>query len=617
MVAGMRALLSLIMLLGFFIVALLQLAAVGALAIWLAVVAPAIVALKITLPLFAALVGGAGVAIWRALRARHEPMPGVIVTPQQAPRLWDEVRALAKAAGTRPPDEIRIVADVNAAVSEHSKLLGLIPGKRYLFVGMPLLQALSVAQMRAVLAHELGHYSGSHSRLAAVAYRGRLAIAGTLGRIGRMNPIGWVFKLYGMLYLLVDNAVSRRQELEADASAVRVAGKRAAIGALTEVSVAAMAYDFYLGRYVAPGAEFGLLPDNIFAGFTHLVSERQDELAKLRAGAPEMEKGSRWDTHPPLSARIAAIQALPDSPVAEDPRPGTELLPDTEGVGRALQQIVVETRNRQVMPWPQFIAATATSQLQEQADRIFRQLSRILGRPGIGLSDVVAALAAAQAGTMGEAFYPNATRKEAAGKFAEPLEILLRLAAVRSGVAFWRQSWTGGPELTDRTGTPLDLGEVARLAVTPETLPQTQARLAGMGIGVEAAAVVEQTATSRGSSIIAGMANTKVDGVDSDLLVLDDGLIVVPGAGKTEEGRQRMIALLDSTPVEQLGRTYRFIPFEEIKSATIAKKVPLRAQVRLHNGQTVELRESWTGEGLHKQSADLIRQILQRFAEDQ
>jgi hypothetical protein len=44
-------------------------------------------------------------------------MPGVIITPEQAPRLWEEVRTLARAAGTRAPDEIRVVAEVNAAVS--------------------------------------------------------------------------------------------------------------------------------------------------------------------------------------------------------------------------------------------------------------------------------------------------------------------------------------------------------------------------------------------------------------------------------------------------------------------------------------------------------------------
>ncbi len=38
-----------------------------------------------------------------------------------------------------------------------------------MYIGAPLLIGLSVDQMRSVLAHELGHYSGRHTALAASA----------------------------------------------------------------------------------------------------------------------------------------------------------------------------------------------------------------------------------------------------------------------------------------------------------------------------------------------------------------------------------------------------------------------------------------------------------------
>lgn len=79
--------------------------------------------------------------------------------------LWDTVRRLADDVGTRVPDEIRIVPEVNAAVVEESQLLGLHAGRRYLYLGIPLLQGLSVAQLQAVIAHELGHYSGRHGQI--------------------------------------------------------------------------------------------------------------------------------------------------------------------------------------------------------------------------------------------------------------------------------------------------------------------------------------------------------------------------------------------------------------------------------------------------------------------
>jgi Zn-dependent protease with chaperone function len=84
------------------------------------------------------------------------------------------VGELTALAGTRMPEEIRIVAGVEASVAEPARLLGLLPGKRYLFLGLPLLLALPQQQIRAIVAHELGHYSRAHTRLAPVAYRGRL-----------------------------------------------------------------------------------------------------------------------------------------------------------------------------------------------------------------------------------------------------------------------------------------------------------------------------------------------------------------------------------------------------------------------------------------------------------
>lgn len=175
------------MLAGFYVVALAQLAAAGALAIWLASVLPGTLALKLTFPLFTATVGAVTVAMWRAIRTKPQPPHGLPVTPQEAPTLWGTVRELAQVVGTRMPDEIRLVPEINAAVMEESRLMGLVGGRRYLYIGLPLLQALSVSQIRSVLAHELGHYSGRHTRLGGVAYRGRLAIAGTVERIGPYN----------------------------------------------------------------------------------------------------------------------------------------------------------------------------------------------------------------------------------------------------------------------------------------------------------------------------------------------------------------------------------------------------------------------------------------------
>ena len=386
MVATYRALASVVMLAGFYLVALVQLGAAVALVLWLSTVIAGAVAVKLVLPLFIAL-GGAVVALWRAIRTKAEPAPGLVVQPDQAPQLWQLLHELADQVGTRVPDEIRIVPEVNAAVSEESKLLGLIGGRRTLYLGLPLVQALSVDQLRSVLAHELGHYSGRHTRFGAVAYRGRLAIGGTIDRIGPWNPVGWVFKGYARLYLMVDNAASQRQELDADRASVQVAGRAAAVSALRELPALDAAWGFYFSRYVEGGWEAGFAPDDLFGGFAELIAAREDELAALREQEPSSER-SRWDTHPPIGERIATMANLPEGTVTLDGRRATALLPDVALVSRRLQELMVDVRQRTVLPWPEFTAATIAAGVQRQADGIFRAAARLTGASDVGLPTI-------------------------------------------------------------------------------------------------------------------------------------------------------------------------------------------------------------------------------------
>ena len=63
-----------------------------------------------------------------------------------------------------PPERIYLAPDVNAAVFQRGGLLGF-GGKRVLLVGLPLFDALTVRQLRAVIAHEFGHFYGGDSEV--------------------------------------------------------------------------------------------------------------------------------------------------------------------------------------------------------------------------------------------------------------------------------------------------------------------------------------------------------------------------------------------------------------------------------------------------------------------
>ncbi|NUR32010.1 MAG: M48 family metalloprotease, partial [Catenulispora sp.] len=499
------------------------------------------------------------------------------------------------------PDDIRIIPEVNAAVSEDSRLLGLIGGRRHLYIGMPLLLSLNVSQFRAVIGHELGHYSNAHTRLGAIAFRGRLAIGGALSHLGG-SLLSWPFRAYGRVYLLVDNATSRMQEREADQIAVRVAGTHATTTALAELPVIEAAWGFYFSRYVGPTAEAGFLPRDLFRGFFEMSAARQGELAALRTNPPHEDK-SIWDTHPPIAERVRRIGQLPPVALPEDTRLSATLIPALDQLGEALQATVVTSGRRQVSgDWNELTNVANTNRVQEAADDIFRQVARVLGVRQAALSDVLNAIESGRAGQL-IAGFPRAT-------LPQILEPLLVLAAVRSGAASWRHSWTNTGDLVTAQGAPLDLAPLAALAADSLTISQAKAQLAALGVRVDEARVVEATATAKKAEIIGGIANTKVNGAESDVLILDNGLILVNGAGKADDGKNRMIRMLQSAPVSDLAQRHYFLPFEVITAVEIEKQVPLRATLVLHDGNRIELKEAWSAELLHKQSRDILLEIL-------
>lgn len=612
MVTSFRAALSVFMLLGFYVVALALVGALGVASVLLWQEHAGAGAAKLSYLTLA--VGGAIlVALWRVVRAKPEPTPGLPVSQDQAPELWRDVRELSAAANTRPPDEILLIPVVNAAVSEDSRLLGLIGGRRRLYLGIPLLQALTVAQLRSVLAHEFGHYSRNHTRLGAVAYRGRQAIIATVQQLSG-NIVGSVLKQYAKLYLLVVAAVSRRQELEADQLSVRVAGRATAQATLRELPVIDTAWGFYERRYIDPGWAAGYAPTSadFFGGFGQLIAARADEFARLRAGAPPTDQ-SKWDSHPSIAVRIAAMDAMADAEVAADGRRATDLIP---GFDRAAEEVAnrsVKFDNRKQLPWQEFTEVAVLAEDQRQADLVYRAAGRLAGTEETGLSTVLGLVEAGRLGDLAVEFIQGATKQEATAKFAGPMELLLRVAAARSGVATWRHSWSGPAVLVGRDGEPLKLNAIAALAVVPETVGQARAELAALGVDVAAAVVVDRVATAHGADIIGGLANVEFNGAPYDLLILNNGLILKPCPKSTDGGKARLAQLARSAPVAELASGNLFLPYEEVAAAKVIKSSPIRIELTMRDGRTMRLFESWTGDRLTKNSSEILAEAIQPF----
>lgn len=616
----LRALVAVVTLGGFYVAALAVVVGLGALTVVALETGTGVVAGKLGYVTLAA-AGALVVALWKVARAKPPKPTGPVVLRGDAPELWAVVDEVATLAGTRGPDEIRLAPDVNAGVWEEARLLGLVGGTRRMVLGVPLLQGLTVAQLRSVLAHELGHYSHDDTRLSVVVHRGRAVIGATLAQL-QGSVAGWLLRQYGKLYLLVSAATSRRQELAADALSVRAVGRVTAQSALREVRVVDAAWDFYLDCYVAPGWEIGLAPtsDAFFGGFRELLAARSQELGSVRE-KPADEEGSRWDSHPPIGERVVAMDRLPDVPARPDDRPASVLVPHLDVLAARLADEVLDVADRQRLPWDQLVPPMIAAGQQRRADAVLRGAGRVTGVQHATLGTVLELVAQGRGDDLARELGIDPRRLVVAAPgelpphpMAGALEPVLSAALVAGGAARWRLEWDGPATLRDREGDELDLTAWADRAARPGGVEHVRAWLAGLGIDPGAVGVVHERATTHGAQVLAGLANVTVDGTDHDVVVLDRGLVLVPCPKKTDGGKARIIGVVQSVPVHQLAQVHRYVPYEEVRTATVHRPSPVHATVEMHDGTRLVLKERWSGERLAKGSDEVLVAHLHALA---
>jgi heat shock protein HtpX len=277
----------------------------------------------------------ASVVLWSILpRIDRFVSPGPRLEPTENPDLFREVEDIAEKIEQRAPDDVYLISDVNAFVGERGGFMG-IGRRRIMGIGLPLLQMLTINQLQAIIVHEFGHFYGGDTRLAPWVYKTRQTIVRTIvGLGGKSTWLQSLFLWYGRMFLRVTNAISRNQEFVADRLAAQLIGSHSYVEGLRTIHGVAPAFQAYLQHEVAPVVEMGFRPP-LTEGFSLFLS--QPGVAEvMRQSAEEEASVSRanpYDTHPPLSERIAAIETLPPGAKAGPCAPALSLVrnvPDLE-----------------------------------------------------------------------------------------------------------------------------------------------------------------------------------------------------------------------------------------------------------------------------------------------
>ncbi|WEF32403.1 M48 family metallopeptidase [Pseudoduganella chitinolytica] len=186
------------------------------------------------------------------------------ITAKEEPRLFAFLHELADTAGAPRAHRVFLSNRVNAAVFYDLSLLNLLlPSKKNLEIGLPLVNALPLGELRAVLAHEFGHFAQRSMAVGRWVYMAQ-QIAGHLvaqrdqfdrlldwlGRLDyRLRIFAWALQLVVWsirslvemafrVVLLMQSALSREMELQADLVAVALTGSDALIHALHRLHAA-------------------------------------------------------------------------------------------------------------------------------------------------------------------------------------------------------------------------------------------------------------------------------------------------------------------------------------------------------------------------------------------
>lgn len=263
------------------------------------------------------------VSLWPR-RAKFKP-PGPELKRDLHPALFKEIDRVAARCDVTGPKHVYLAPDVNAFVADVGGVAGLFT-TRVLGVGLPLLHCLSRAEFRSVLAHEFGHFAGGDTRVGGWVFRTRTsiqAIVENLSDAAETTASGdapllalffamlrWPFVAFGGFYLRFSLALSRAQELSADALAAQLEGADVLVRSLQRVRHAALGFDGYMRSEVVPLLEQGVLPP-IGPGLSRFL-QAPDVVAHLEkvSRVVDAEPEHQLDSHPPLHARVSHARGL-------------------------------------------------------------------------------------------------------------------------------------------------------------------------------------------------------------------------------------------------------------------------------------------------------------------
>ncbi|MBL8271031.1 M48 family metallopeptidase [Steroidobacter sp.] len=351
---------------------------------------------------------------------RHQ-IDDIEVTAQEQPRLFAFINRLADEAGAPRAHRVFLSPRVNAAVFYDLTVLNLLfPSRKNLEIGLALVNTLTLGELKAVLAHEFGHFAQRSmavgrwvyiaQQIAAHIISKRDALDSFLRGLSRFDVriawVGWLLSLIiwsirsmmetvFRLVLLAQRALSREMELQADLVAVSLTGSDALIHALHKLGAADEAWSRAVAFADSEVREKRRVVD-LFAVQRHVTTKLREvldnpaygDIDPLPATSPEQHRVFKsslgqpprmWSTHPENSERELNAKRTYIAAAIDD-RSAWELFDDVSALKERMTAHVFRSiTDAQAVPVEESLAKLDEKFNRAYYDRSYR--GAYLGRP--------------------------------------------------------------------------------------------------------------------------------------------------------------------------------------------------------------------------------------------
>lgn len=263
-----------------------------------------------------------GYVLVRALWVKFKSPTGYELKAKNYPLLFKEIKSLTDKLGTPTIHQVIVAPDYNASILQTPRLGIFGWDKNTLCLGMELLMSMTPEQARSVVAHELGHLSGKHSRFTGWIYRLRISWQRIMEGLEHQDNLGAdlmrrFFGWYTPTFAAYSFALARANEYSADEIAAKLTSNEDMAHALVNCHVVHdLLGEYYWQPFLEQDFEVSITNTSPYSQMMSFLQQNRFETHALenKINRAMTIKTGHFDTHPALRDRLKALGCQPRQP---------------------------------------------------------------------------------------------------------------------------------------------------------------------------------------------------------------------------------------------------------------------------------------------------------------